>query len=186
MVNYQEGKIYRIVCGNTGMYYIGSTALKYLSQRLQKHLSHWKEGIKNVSSFRIFENGNFKIELIEMCPCDNVYELRKREGEIIMEHKSNPLCVNNIIEYGLRKAGNPEWYKEYASNEIVRDKMRERSRKYRQTDKGKEYNKLKKKEEIICECGTRTNRGHHSRHRKTKVHLKMLELMKTIEKMFIG
>ena len=31
MVNYENGKIYKIVCNETGSIYIGSTAQKYLA-----------------------------------------------------------------------------------------------------------------------------------------------------------
>jgi hypothetical protein len=37
MVNYENGKIYKIVCNETGFIYIGSIAQKYLSTRLGEH-----------------------------------------------------------------------------------------------------------------------------------------------------
>jgi hypothetical protein len=40
----------------------------------------------------------------------------------------------------------------------------------------KEYVKNQKKEEIKCECGCITNRGHIQRHQKTKKHIKLMEL----------
>ena len=136
MVNYNDSKIYKIVDNTTGKFYIGATSLKYLSQRLQKHLSNYKDNYKNVSSYEIFKNENFKIELIEMCPCNNIYELRKREGEIILQNKDNILCVNKVIEYGLIKKGNDNWYKEYY--EINKDKIKEKQREYRKTDEFRE------------------------------------------------
>ena len=42
MVNYQQGKIYKIVDKTNNNIYIGSTAEKYLSKRLQKHIAHYK------------------------------------------------------------------------------------------------------------------------------------------------
>ena len=71
MVNYQKGKIYRIVCNITGEQYIGSTCVG-LSQRLAKHNSDfngWKKGSgKIVSSYPILERGDYQIVLIEAYP----------------------------------------------------------------------------------------------------------------------
>ena len=50
MVNYSNGKIYKIVCNVTGKQYVGSTTKKYLSQRLQAHVGCYKQ----------FQNGNTK------------------------------------------------------------------------------------------------------------------------------
>ena len=41
MVNYQNGKIYRIVCNTTDEVYIGSTVIT-LSKRLAKHNSDYR------------------------------------------------------------------------------------------------------------------------------------------------
>ena len=43
MVNYQQGKIYKIVCNMTGMVYVGSTCEQRLSQRLARHVLNYKK-----------------------------------------------------------------------------------------------------------------------------------------------
>ena len=45
MVNYGNGKIYKIECLTTGLIYVGSTTKQYLSQRMDKHrmeYRYWK------------------------------------------------------------------------------------------------------------------------------------------------
>ena len=60
MVNYKNGKIYKIIDLTNDNFYIGSTTKKYLSQRLEKHRTNYKcylEGKTNyVSSYEILSN----------------------------------------------------------------------------------------------------------------------------------
>jgi len=84
MVNYDNGKIYKIVSENCDNIYIGSTAESRLCRRLQKHLSNYRDYLKGNSkryykSYDIFNQGNYKIVLIENYPCKNKDELRMRE-----------------------------------------------------------------------------------------------------------
>jgi len=61
---YKNGKIYRIVCNQTGLQYIGSTC-KTLKQRLQQHKTSfkgYKDGKGNyITSFKILEKNNKSI-----------------------------------------------------------------------------------------------------------------------------
>tara|TARA_R110002096_G_scaffold25101_6_gene78850 strand:+ start:1806 stop:2237 length:432 start_codon:yes stop_codon:yes gene_type:complete len=84
MVNYKDGKIYKIVDNTNGNIYIGSTAEKRLCRRLQKHKAYYKSYFMGQSKtktacFKIIDNGDYRIELIETFPCDNIDELHKRE-----------------------------------------------------------------------------------------------------------
>ena len=67
MVNYELGKIYKLVCNKTGLIYIGSTCQKLLSQRLSGHVKNfkqWKNGkTRYVPSYTIIENNDYFIEL---------------------------------------------------------------------------------------------------------------------------
>ena len=94
MDKYENGKIYKIVDNTNNNIYIGHTTEKYLSKRLQHHLyqyKYWKEGKKTyTSSFKIFENNDYRIELLENCNCKDVYELKNRERYYI----ENNDCVN--------------------------------------------------------------------------------------------
>ena len=58
MVNYENGKIYKIESHSGDMIYIGSTTKKYLSQRMDTHRTDfkcWKNGKHHfITSFTIF------------------------------------------------------------------------------------------------------------------------------------
>jgi len=143
-MNYNQGKIYKIVCNNTNNIYIGSTIKKYLCDRLSLH-THKYRNLKEKSNrgvFSIIGGGNYKIELIENFSCNNKKELLEREKEIIEEYKLSYNVVNEInpittkeeyikraIEWG---RNNPEKKKEiqkrYVENnkDIINEKKRVR------------------------------------------------------------
>ena len=88
MVNYKNGKIYKIVTNDidTNECYIGSTCRDRLSNRMANHrreYKRWKDGkAGKISSINLFEKygvENCKIVLIELYPCDSNDELRMRE-----------------------------------------------------------------------------------------------------------
>jgi hypothetical protein len=100
MPDYQKGKIYRLTCLNTGLEYIGSTC-DSLNRRLNNHstkYNSWKQGkANNCGSFKIIEGGNYKIDLVEDYPCNNVEELHIRE-RYWYDLNTNPLC-NRFLPY---------------------------------------------------------------------------------------
>ena len=59
MVNYSNGKIYKIESHLGDKIYIGSTTKEYLSQRMDNHRGHykvWKNGQGNkTTSFELFD-----------------------------------------------------------------------------------------------------------------------------------
>ena len=63
-----QAKIYKIVDNTNDNIYIGSTC-KTLQRRLSKHKSDYKRFLKglrrNITSFDILKNNNYKIELLE-------------------------------------------------------------------------------------------------------------------------
>ena len=171
MPNYDKAKIYKIVDNTNGNIYIGSTTETYLSNRLSKHLSHYKSWIKHkrsryTTSYEIFKNNDFYIELIENINCNDIYELRNRERY----HIDNNECVNKNIPNRTKK----EYYQDN------KDKIKE----YYQTnkDKIKEYykvyyvekNKDKLKEKVTCGCGCSINKNNILRHKKSKKHLDLM------------
>ena len=95
MVKYEDGKIYRIVCNITGEQYVGSTC-ETLCRRLAKHkvdYKRWKQGKQTyTTSFQIIERGDYEIVLIEDYPCENKYELHRRERF----HVDFIECVNKL------------------------------------------------------------------------------------------
>ena len=97
MVNYEHGKIYKIVCNETGLIYIGSTAQKYLSTRLGGHKANYKQYLNGnfnyITSFKIIEGNNFDILLIEKYSCKDNYELKAKERY----YSETMDCVNKTI-----------------------------------------------------------------------------------------
>lgn len=100
MVNYDKSKVYRIVCCQTGLQYIGSTTSQ-LSTRLAQHKKLFKDGFSGTSKL-VLQNGNFKIYLIEDYPCERKEQLLSRERYYIESME----CVNKKIP--LRTQA--EWY----------------------------------------------------------------------------
>jgi len=169
MVNYQNSKIYELICSETGLKYIGSTT-RPLSQRLGKHKQK-----KNTCSSKILINP--KIYLLENTPCNSKEELHAIERKYI----ENNECVNIFIpgrtqkEYKEEnkekiekyneewKKNNKNYSKEYYLNN--QEKKKEYVKKYRET------NKEKLKEKINCECGSKYVKHNKTRHEKTQKHL---------------
>ena len=134
MPDYSRGKIYKIVCNETGLIYVGSTCEPTLARRLAKHVGdykYWKnEKYHFVTSFKIIENNNYDIVLLENCPCENKDDLYKRERHYIETLD----CVNKIM------VGRS--HKEYREDNI--EKIKEENKKYREANKElrKEYQKI--------------------------------------------
>ena len=93
MTIYSNSKIYRIIDNTNGQQYFGSTKVG-LSQRMAQHnysFKRWKCGKTNyTSSYKILENGDYNIILVEEFPCENKEQLRRRERF----HIESNLCVN--------------------------------------------------------------------------------------------
>ena len=88
MVNYQLGKIYKIVDNTNGNIYIGSTCKPYLSRRLAGHRADYQRYLKGIhifknTSFEILKNEDYDIILLECFPCDNKMQLHARERHYI-------------------------------------------------------------------------------------------------------
>ena len=135
MVNYANGEIYKIVCDTTGLIYIGSTCERLLSRRLSAHTGDYRKWVKGnsknyVTSFKIFENNNYHIELIEVYPCSIFDELTTREGW----YQQNNECVNKNIAGRTKK----EYY------EDNKGKILEINKQYYEDNKVK-INEYKKK-----------------------------------------
>ena len=83
MSRYQSGKIYKLVdMDSSEILYIGSTTIP-LSQKLSELLYNHRNN-KSSSKYN-FDKSNpddMYIELLELCPCNNVEELKKK-GAII-------------------------------------------------------------------------------------------------------
>jgi hypothetical protein len=175
MVNYKLGKIYAIECNVTGQKYIGSTCEPTLAKRLTKHITNYKcylNGTQNyVSSFKIFDNGDYYIVLLEKYPCDTKDELLARERY----HTNNIDCVNRIKCQGMKnEIGEKGYQKQYR-------------------EKNKDIIHAKFNEKHICICGNCYTYVNKIRHLKSKKHLYYLKhktiidglnMIKALDKLF--
>ena len=127
MSKYQNGKIYKIVNDTLNLTYYGSTCQKYLHSRFYKH----KKQDQQYSSYKLFEEGEAKIFLVELFPCESKLELEKRERYYI----ENNECVNMKIPTRTSK----EW------REANKDKLE--SKRIIYYEKNKEI--IKEKQKIL-------------------------------------
>lgn len=162
-MDYKNGKIYKIVDNAYTKMYIGSTT-QTLSKRFSKHKRDHKQWKNNKRSktmvFELFDEfgvENCKIELIEEYECENRNQLERKEGE----HIKNNECVNKVIVGRTKK-------------EYVQDN-KERVDEYKK--EWYEQNKNRILEKKICECGSTYVKCTESIHKKSKKHIKHLNLI---------
>ncbi len=115
MSNYRNGKIYKIIDHTNNNVYIGST-VQTLQRRLSGHIKDFQRYLKDskyhyVSSFKILQNNDYEIQLIELYPCDSKQELNKREGY----HIKSLECVNKCVAGRTKKEYREENKKEIAN-----------------------------------------------------------------------
>jgi len=201
MTDYRKGKIYKIECQETNRIYIGSTCQPTVAGRLRGHvqcLRDYKNGYHSyVSSFSILETGNYKCLLVCNYPCNTKDELTAKEGEYIRQYKNDDMyeCVNKRLPNPTEKEimeRKKQWRKD--NKEIIKEKDRERNKKYYQDNKEKvtqthaqyrtdnkekiaEYKKQYRqtenyKKSHACDCGGKFKIQHKTRHERSKKHMK--------------
>jgi len=174
-------KIYQIKNNKNGEIYIGSTCKKSLKMRLNEHKADylkWKLGKKNfISVFKIFDDNDYEMILLEEGICENKNEKLQKEKHFIntincINIVKNPILTNEErIEYQSKYRENTkEHQQDYQKNyyEENKDKLKENRTNY--------YNKNKEKilEKIKCECGCEVIKMGMNRHLKTKKHIRLI------------
>ena len=152
-MNYQNSKIYKITDNTTDMIYIGSTC-KTLDRRLKQHEAQFKAFKAGkyhfITSFKILDNNDYKIELVENYPCATKQDLNIREGNIIKQLRNEKLNIVNKFVAGQTRA------------------------QYRQEN----INIINEKQK--CSCGGKFTYNGKSQHEKTKKHQNYINNSKTI------
>ena len=163
MVDYLNGKIYKITNCEDNEVYVGSTC-QSLSKRFSKHKKACYNNTKNHTYFYQYVNklgfDRFCITLIEDYPCNNRTELRAREGVFIREQgtlntqiegrtykqwkeDNKERIVEKAKEYREKtKEQRKEYYKAYRIEN--KDKIAESSKNWRENNK--EWASIKSKE----------------------------------------
>ena len=89
MIDYQKGKIYKVVNDELpDQVYYGSTT-RQLSSRLAEHRYTYTKN-KSGSVKQLYGVGNPQIVLVRNCPCNNKEELKQYEREVIDAND----CIN--------------------------------------------------------------------------------------------
>lgn len=131
-MRFEKGKIYKITNNVNGLIYVGCT-INSLKQRFNEHLyrcfkSDYKSKLYN--SIKKYGQENFKIELIEECDLNTIYETEKK---YIQEYDS----YNN----GLNSTIGGEGCVGYTHSPEIRQKISETLKKGN-SHKGKTYEEL--------------------------------------------
>lgn len=139
MVDYGEGKIYKLSCED-GHYYYGSTVAT-LRTRLHGHkVASKKQPYRVYTHINTIGWDKVTIELVESYPCADRRELNKRESEYICNSKNDPLCLNTILSHATpeqREEKRAEYFKNYVR--VITDDRREYQQRY--TKEWRERNK---------------------------------------------
>ena len=185
--------------------YVGST-IKTLSQRMASHRSLANINPYNKLYKHMIDIGidKFYIELVENYPCNDVYELRAREGYYIREIGTLNKNVagrtkqewkhefkedikekaHTYYEHNKEKA--QEYHKSYYENH--KEHIKQATHKYNEEHKewkleydrlyrlaNKETIKEAKQIRMVCECGCDILKAVKARHYRTKRHQQFLE-----------
>ena len=192
MVNYQNGKIYKLLLPD-GFYYIGCTCNE-LKVRKQQHKNKCNNG-DNSNIYKHVRDNNMEWKDIDMAvyeeyPCEIKSQLLLRESQIIRLFCKDEFCLNVLVNTRIdgsaqehakqcdinyknnnrTKISNRMKIYNVENAESIKDKMK--IYYVENAESIKEY----KKKIIVCECGVQTTINSIHRHKKTKKHLKLLEL----------
>ena len=174
MLNYSKGKIYKIECLITSLIYVGATTKDFLSQRLAKHISNYKAFLKEgsqqkyMTSFKILENNNYRIYLLEEVVCENKEQLLAREGHYIRILDCVNRCVSGRTQEQYRCENKERFKQRYIDN---KDKFKQyyEDNKEHKLKKVKEYSELHKEQKKEYNKLYREKRREQRRREKTSV-----------------
>jgi len=167
MVNYQNGKIYKIVSPSHPEVppYYGSTT-QLLCIRMANHRQDYKYTNDNITSKLILCYDDAIIMLVENYPCNSREELYRKEGEYILQNE----CVNKRVagrkteerkeDYLLYqqqyRENNKDYFKQKyqenrehriavakKNNELRKEEIKEYQKQYREKNKEKFANYMK-------------------------------------------
>ena len=144
MVNYQQGKIYKITTPHSSEIYVGSTNYKLLCQRMAKHNEGFKcyqkgKKARYLTSYELLKLGDCEILLLETYPCNGKDELEAREGYWLQKLRDEGLvCVNKMTPGATlacrgRKGYAKIFYQGYYQDN--KEDIKEYQAKYRQDNK---------------------------------------------------
>jgi len=158
MVNYEKGKIYKMVNNKDAQVYIGSTTHSLASRKGKHKFNAKSEKLKNqmnYSHWNMIGWEHVDIILLENYPCKSKEELHARERYWIEREKP---CLN--LQLPTRSQ------EEYL--ETNKEYFLKFQREYYQTHKDEIL--AKQRIRIPCSCGRTFRSNHRSRHEATHIH----------------
>ena len=168
---FKNSKVYKITCNVTGLIYVGSTTQE-LHKRLQHHKACYKRYLDGkfhfLTSFKVLENNDYDIHLINSYDFDNKIDLLSKENHYIKKLK----CVNKNVagrtqaEY---RTDNKEKIKEYYQDN--KDDLKEKHKIYNQQNKIQIS--ARKKTICVCSCGCSYKKCDKARHQRSNKHIKL-------------
>jgi hypothetical protein len=175
MVNYGNGKIYKLVNNVDDKIYIGSTC-STLAKRKGQHKANLNK-YPNMTSYKHFNEvgwHNIDIVLIETCECKTKDELHRRERHWIDElkpelNKQIPTRTNAENQRAW-KIANPNKSKEYYEKYKKVKTPEEIEERILLKEQRALARKQKAKEKFTCECGGKYTRGSKARHMVSEKH----------------
>jgi hypothetical protein len=187
MPDFTKGVIYTIRTGDS--VYVGSTT--NFTRRKCEHKSRlYNENGKVYQKIR--ENDyEWSMKPYKEFPCETKLQLEIEEEQI--RRKLNADLNSQSCGTGLSL---PEYKKQYKKQYHIdnKDKLNKKSKQYRTDNKDKMneykdkyYNQNKEKiseknkQKVKCECGCISTRCNLSRHKKTKKHLKLMEIINSVK-----
>ena len=151
MDKYQRGKIYKIISPHDDRIYIGSTTEPTLARRLAGHRADYKRYLAGkhnyVSSFEILQYPEYRIVLVELCPCNSKDELLACEQRHIDLAADN--CVNKT---------NP-------STGLTREEY------------NKQYKNQWSVIKVECDCGKLFTKANKTQHERSFIHTEYLKML---------
>ena len=143
-VDYSQAKVYKITNDFNTDIWIGTTC----DTLVKKFSVHKADAIRNFRKNCIIQKlikeygfDRFRIQLIEEYPCEDLYQLRQRQGYYIRELKA----INKYADGKDYREQNKEYindqYKEYVQRPEVKEHRKEYLKQYRQKPEVKEYNR---------------------------------------------
>ena len=176
VVNYQYGKIYLITSKNNKLLYVGSTAQRHLSQRIQNHLNKKKLGKKIYSSFKVLDCDDYQYTLLKEYPCNNKQQLVREEGYWILHYKDrDDYREDNKEQIAAKRKECVE-----ANREQIAAKAKAYNKEYHEANKEQKIEKAKEYYEANnskhqCPCGGKYIKANKAQHEKTNRHLEYLK-----------
>lgn len=180
MVNYSNGKIYKMLSDKTDKIYVGSTTLA-LKDRMKQHRADHRRSLQGnygcTTSFQLLTDptANVRVELLEAFSCASRKSLRRRERYYIK--KLGGACVNARLPIRIASdtyyRRNRDKLRQMASLRYHKKGGKERAKAWYIQHRAEVLNRYKGP--FVCTCGAKMQQKARLNHLKTRSHQKQLE-----------